>query len=362
MGQTVRELWRYKKLISQAYPVTGNLAVANPTQMQIELTKYAQEDFFSRLLINVRGTIVVTNAGAAGTATGRPNPEGLLVSANIATTPQLNAINPVTNVSARGLLVDNAFMRGYFVRGVTITDTAGNKTVDTLYEIYFKRPNVRKGIEWANSIAKYSSELLTLLFGGREQLFTGGAGTWDLSGLSVSVYGDSDFAVDTDRIHNHELFERTYPITASQTDFPIDTLPQGFLYTDLYFIAELDNAPSNLILNNIDLEGGGRVWLAQGDANSSVLQRAVAFQRNVITDGDSSSYDDTGIYPVILRDGMFTRAIDSLAAPITIKLDVTFNNGHTNLIRLVGRRMVPGASLKSNPGASGAKPVVTRNS
>jgi hypothetical protein len=349
----IRELWRYKKLYSQGIYPAGSLAVANPVVINIELTKYAQEDFFSRLLLRVNGNVVVTTGGG-GAATGKDNPEGLLVSVNQATTPQLNALNPVTNVSARGLLIDNTFMRGYIRRGTTIPDTTGSQPVDTLYEIYYKRPNGRRGIEWSHSIAKYSSDLLTLQFGGREQLFTGGTGTWDLSGLTLSIYSDSDFAVDADRIHNHELFERVFPILASQTDFPIDTLPQGYLYTDLIFLGEVNNALNATVLNNIDLEGGGRVWLPQGEQNAPVITKAIAEYRNVITD---PSYAFTGIYPVILRDGMFTRSVDALTSPLSIKLDVTFQAGAQ--IRLIGRRMVPGVSKKSNPGAMGAKPVVT---
>lgn len=349
----IRELWRYKKLYSTGVYPAGSVAVSNPVVINIELTKYAQEDFFSRLLLRLNGNVVVSNGGG-GTATGKDNPEGLLVSVNQATTPQLNALNPVTNVSARGLLIDNTFMRGYIRRGTAIPDTTGTQPVDTLYEIFYKRPNARKGVEFTHSIAKYSSDLLTLQFGGREQLFSGGTGTWDLSGLQLSVYADSDFAVDADRIHNHELFERVFPILATQTDFPIDTLPQGFLYTDLIFLGEINNVLSNGVLNNIDLEGGGRVWLPQGEQNAGVLNRAVAQYRNVITD---PSYSPTGIYPVLLRDGMFTRAIDALTSPLSIKLDVTASTG--SQIRLIGRRMVPGVSQKSNPGAMGAKPIVT---
>lgn len=337
--------FRQKKLYSFAYPISGPQAAAALVSIPIELTKYAQTDYFSRLLIAVQGNCVVAGSGP-GTATGRDNPEALLVSIMQQTTPQLNGITPVNNVSARGLLIDNMFMRGYIRRATPVPDTAGTQPVSILYEVQFKRPAVRKGAEWDHAIAKYSSDLLTLQFGGRDQLFSGGTNTWDLSSCQVSIFADSDLENNVDRIHNHELFERTYPITASQTDFPIDTLPQGYLYSDLTFLAEYDNALSNLILNNVNVEGGGRVWLPQGDNNAIVLQTALAEQRGVISD---PSYNSTGIFPLPLRDGMFTRAIDSLQSPITIRLGVTFNAGHSNVIRLVGRRMVPGASGKSNP-------------
>lgn len=341
--------FRYKKLFSFPYPITGAAASAGVVSVPVELTKYAQTDYFSRLLVSVKGNLVVTDPGGGaspGTATGRPNPEAMLVTVRQDTTPQLNGIVPVNQLSAKGLLVDNTFMRGYIVRATAITDVAGTKAVDILYEIYYKRPYTRKGAEYDHAIAKYSSDLLTLNFGGRDQLFSGGGELWDFSGLTVSIFADSDLNNNVDRIHNVEFFERTYPITSTQTDFPIDTLPQGFLYSDLTFVTELNNVNSNLILNNIGIEGGGRVWLPQGDGNAALLQKAAARYKGVITD---PSYDPTGIYPVPLRDGMFTKAIDSLSSPLSIRLDVTFNGGSTNLVRLIGRRMVPGQAAVSNP-------------
>lgn len=340
--------FRYKRLTSFVYPVSAG-ASSPVVSYPVELTKYAQTDYFSRLLVEVSGTIIVTDPGGGaspGTATGLPNPEALLVSVQQDTTPQLAGITPVNQVSARGLLVDNTFMRGYIRRATAITDVAGNHTVYILYEIYFKRPYTRKGAEYDHAIANYSSDLLTLRFGGRDQLFAGGGEIWNFSALNVSIIADSDLNNNIDRIHNVEFFERTYPITATQTDFPIDTLPQGFLYSDLYFVAELDNVLSNAIISNISLEGGGRVWLPQGDNNAKYLQLAAAEYKGVISD---STYDPTGIYPIPLRDGMFTKAIDSLSSPITIKLDVTFTGGHTNLVRVIGRRMVPGKQQASNP-------------
>jgi hypothetical protein len=345
--------WRLKKLTTYPYPIFGSAISAAPSQTPTELTKYAQTDFFSRLLIQVTGNIAVTQVGAgtAGTATGRDNPEALLTTVQLDTQPQLNACTPVKQLSARGLLIDSEFMRGYVRRATPLSDDATSSSfsqaVDILYEVYFKRPYVRKGAEYDHAIAKYASDLLTTTFGGKDQLFTGGAGnTWNLSGLTVSIWADSDLNSNVDRIHNVEFFERTYPITASQTDFPIDTLPQGYLYSDLYFLTELDNVLTDGMLNNIDIEGGARVWLPQGDGNASILQRAFAEYRGVISD---PSYAAAGIIPVPLRDGMFTKSLDALASPITIKLDVTFTAGHSNVIRLIGRKMVPGAAKASNP-------------
>jgi hypothetical protein len=341
--------FRGKRLYSFPYPITTDSTV--PVPVPIELTKYAQTDYFSRLLVIVQGTVTMTGTTAdAGTATGFENPEALLVSALLQTTPQLNGVTPVNQLSARGLIYDSAFQRGYLLRSATpiVNTTAASGTPQAVliqYEIYFKRPFFRKGAEYDHAIAKYSSDLLTLNFGGSNQLFSGNTNTFVFGGLNVSIYADSDLNCNVNRIHNTELYETTFPITASQTDFPIDTLPQGFLYTDFIFLAELNNVLSNAIISNIDIEGGGRVWFPQGDNNAAVIQNLVRY-RAQITD---PNYADTGIYAIPLRDGMFTKAIDSLTSPLSLKMDVTFNGGDTNLIRLIGRRMVPGAPTHSNP-------------
>lgn len=341
--------FRYKRLYSFPYPISADSTV--PVAVPIELTKYAQTDYFARLLIIVSGTVTVTGTTAdAGTPTGFENPEALLVSALLQTTPQLNGVTPINQLSARGLIYDSMFQRGYLKRSATpiLNTTAVSgvpQSVYIIYECYFKRPFFRKGAEYDHAIAKYSSDLLTLQFGGSNQLFAGNTNAFAFAGLNVSIFVDSDLNNNVNRIHNNELFERTYPITSTQTDFPIDTLPQGYLYTDLVFLAELDNVLSNAIIGNLDIEGGGRVWMPQGDQNAAVLQSIVQY-RPQITD---PNYASEGIYPVLLRDGMFTKAMDSLSSPLSLKLDVTFNSGSTNLIRLIGRRMVPGQPVHSNP-------------
>jgi len=347
--QQIPPQFRYKRLYSFPYPIGTDSTV--PIATPIELTKYAQTDYFSRLLVILSGTVTMTGTtAAAGTPTGFENPEALLVSALLQTTPQLNGVTPVNQVSARGLIYDSMFQRGYIKRSATpiLNTTAASGTpqsVFVVYEIYFKRPFFRKGAEYDHAIAKYSSDLLTLQFGGSNQLFVGNTNTFVFGGLNVSIFADSDLNNNVNRIHNTEFFERTYPITATQTDFPIDTLPQGYLYTDLVFLAEVNNVLSNALIGNLDIEGGGRVWLSQGDNNGPVLQSIAQF-RSVITD---PNYNSTGIYPVTLRDGMMTKGIDSLSSPLSLKVNVTFTAGSINTIRLIGRRMVPGQPVHSNP-------------
>lgn len=334
----IRELWRMPRLTTKSYPIGGANVSSAPTAVPIEITQYAQEDVFDRLIVRCVGNVIVAGGGAAGTATGAPNPHGLLNKLTLQTQPQYNGVVPFNNVSARTLLTDAAFARGYFI-GATeaaIPDVAGTYAVDFTLELWFKRPNVRKGIQWAFYLQKYTSALLTMNFGGREQLFTGGTNTWDLSGLSIELWADSDLGVQADEIHASEVFEQTYPVVAAQSDFPIDTLPPGYLYTDFYFQSEVSGALSNAVLNNIDIEGGGRVWLRQGDKNAAMIQRYFTLGQM-----NDASENVTGLYKVGLRDGMYTRAIDALQAPITIKLDV--NAPGSQIIRLGCRRMIPGA-------------------
>lgn len=344
----IRELWSARKLTTRSYPVTGASTGSGPTPVPIEITQYAQEDVFDRLILRVVGNVVVAGGGVSGTATGQPNPHGLLNKLTLQTQPQYRGVLPFNNVSARTLLTDAAFSRGFFLNTIepAIPDVAGTYPVDFYIELFFKRPNVRKGIQWALYLQKYTSALLTANFGGREQLFTGGTNTWDLTNLTIQLWADSDLAVQASDIHASEVFEQTYVVPASQVDFPIDTLPPGYLYTDFYFQTEQDGVLVNTILNNIDIEGGGRVWVRQGDANAKFIQSRVT--RFALND---QTQDVTGLYVIPLRDGMYTRAVDALTAPITIKLDVT-KQGTVTLIRLGCRRMIPmavQAAVRNNP-------------
>src|SRR4051812_9972573 len=116
---SVRNLWRYKKLTSFPYPIGGANVSASPVTVPVELTKYAQEDFFNRLVVRVFGNIVIAGAGA-GVATGRDNPEGLLVQANMQTSPQVTGVTPINRLSARGLLYEAMITRGYILKATTV--------------------------------------------------------------------------------------------------------------------------------------------------------------------------------------------------------------------------------------------------
>jgi hypothetical protein len=351
-------LWKYRKLYSTGYVVNQ--------QIPIELTKYEQTGFFNRILINVAGTIVVTGA-TPGTASNRTNPEDLLVSAILQTSPTVASVVPINQVSGRGLFIDNAHNRRAVRKAAAIANT-GSPVLDITYELIFKRKGLRKAVEYGFDISRYTSALLTLTFGDLSRLFDASTNTYNFAGVTVSVYGDMAYNVNPDQIHAVELFEQNFPILATQPDFLVNQLPAGFLYTDLYVLAEVGTgassggALSNALLNNIDIEGGGRNWTIPGDNNADMVQKVLTndcFDGSVrdATDGNfpTNTFPNTGIYIFSMpwsHDGMFSRQVDALVAQIIMKLNVTFTAGQVNNIRLVGRRMLPGAVYKAPPKAA----------
>jgi hypothetical protein len=371
----VNALWKFRKLYSTGY--IPNAAIA------VELTKYAQTDYFDTILVQVSGSLT-TGTGGAGTATGRSNPEDLLINATLQTSPTVAACLPFNQVSGRSLMVDAALNKKCFRRYAPIIDNVGGaQTVDVFYELNFKRKGIRKAIEYGFDISRYTSALLTLTFGDQTRLYSGSSNSWPLTNLTVTVLANSSFNVNPDQIHAVEMFEQNFPVLATQPDFLINQLPAGFIYTDLCFLTETNNALVNNVLSNIDIEGGGRVWMQLGDNNSDAFQRILsdnAFDGTVVHSDDprTSVYTgtvsgnvfvaaasagsptlalpppltyDTGIYAQTFRSGMFTRNIDALTAQIIIKLGVTYPGSPTN-IRLFGRRMVPGAVYHSTKAKS----------
>lgn len=347
----VAALWNFRKLFSTPYVLN--------TQIPIELTKYAQTDYFKRILVRVSGNLT-TGAGGGGTATGRTNPEDLLISAVLQTSPTVQSVIPFNQVSGRSLLLDAAMNRKCFRKAALISDNNANaQVIDIVYELIFKRNGLKKAIEYGFDISRYTSALLTLTFGDYTRLFTGSgnqaAANTSLAGLTVDVWADSSFVTQPNQIHAHELFEQNFPVLQTQSDFLINQLPAGFLYTDLGFIMEQNNVPTAGLLNNIDIEGGGRNWTFSGQGNADVQQRIITldnFDGSVMMPDDPDRNTNnpviSGIYAFNMRDysGMYTRQIDALTAQIIIKMDVNFLAGGPQNIRLFGRRMVPGAVYK----------------
>lgn len=336
--------WNSRKLTSFNYPVLGANASVSPVTTNIELKNFEQLGVIARLFIRIVGNIVVAG-GAPGAATGRDNPESLLTLLQIKTTPDLG-VNIVNNMSARGLLRQQMYERGYLIKAPIVPDIAGVVPVDWELDINFRNPLAVKPVEFSLPLSFFQSVQMQMTFGGREELFTGGANTFDLSGLTVEIWADMDQGI-AGVFHMTCFDERSFnPITASQTDFQLLNIPPGYLYTSLLMRSERNNALVNDILNSWTVQGGGRVWMPQGDRNALHIQRW-----NRDTNLTDPNVVQTGLYFLnALRDGYLTNAIDSLDSQLDLKADVTSGAGAQFLV-LDSKRCIPNA-LNLNPVAA----------
>lgn len=352
MSVNIPALWRFTKFDNFAFPITAVSATPGTKQVLRELKKILTDDSatLSRLLVHIVGPVVIAGAGA-GAASGADNPGSFLVSANLTSSPVYANCVPINQVSSRGLRADGIVNAGVITEddpqawggSTVIADAAGTVQVDLWTVLNFKRSpgNVRQGIEYGLPLSKYTSLLLSLQFGSRDQMFTGGTNTWDASGLTVELYADLDLAVSPEYIHAHELFENNYPVTATTKDFKLNDLPSGFEYTDLYIITENAGAPVDGILNNVSIKQGGQTWFEKGEGNAAAIRYAFLERNNRLATSLIKRATVPGLFPIPLKDRMFTRGFDARYSPLTVSLDVTSLSATSN-IRLVGRRMLPG--------------------
>ena len=332
---TQPNLWGFRKLVSKPYPVAGAGVTSPQNQLTIDLKDYLQHETISRAFIRVRGTIASV-AGTIGAATGRDNPEALFVNVTGRATPALGTVSK-NALTARGAIKQGIFDRGYSIRGAALTDnTTGALTVDFSIPLNFKMPGSVNPIEWGLPMALFTSYQLTMTFGGRDQLFSGGTCTWDPTNLNVEIWADYDDGV-AGSFHLVEEFEQTVPVLTTQPDLQV-ILERGFVYTHLLFIANTANAVDDTLINGITVQSAGRVWTPQGDKNAPIIHRW-----NQETHVNNAAESLNGIYFVpALRDGMASRGIDAGANRLEIKFDVTFGAGPSNII-IRGRRIQPKA-------------------
>lgn len=333
-GQVIPELWRMRKVTTKRYPVVGNLAVHAPANLSVDLKDYLQSELVSELWVRLFGSFTVAGAVAPGTATGRENPEALLINAIARHTPSLSAINK-ENLSARGIVVMRGFDTGYIIRHADVADTNGAKAIDVFFPLKYKQSGSVNPVEWSLPLGLFESYVLDLTFGGREQLFSGGTpGTWDFSNLAVEIWANVDDGV-AGQFHIVEEFEKTLPVNATQPDLEV-IFASGRFYTHLLFMAERDNVPVNDVLRNIHIQSAGRIWTPQGDLNGPVIQRW-----NRDTHINSAAEDLTGLYFIpALRDGMYKRSIDAMSQRLEVKLDVVKTSG-VEVVKVRGRRIIP---------------------
>ena len=330
------------KIYTGPYPLPGPNSTGSG-KFTVDLVRQGVANSIDVLSVHLIGNVVIS-AGAPGTASGAYNPEGLLLSATLQLAPSLPNLVQVNVVGSRALIIDRAIQQKTFQRSVAIANTASStQPVDVWYHLTFKRPHVKKGIEYALPMNRWTSANLQLVLGTVDQLFTGAATTWDLTGVNVEVWTDTDLDVFSSggppQIHGVELFDQVFSITASNPTFDINNLPQGVFYDTLVFLTEVSGALADGVINNIDIESGSRTWVPQGDNNAEYIREH--FTRPLFYDPTEQS-NLTGIYILPLRDGLWSRGIDARSAPIDIKLNVTYPGNPTNL-HVAGRKLIPSA-------------------
>lgn len=345
----IKELWRGRRFFTSANPLLG-VRSTGTAPIPVDLLKNIQEDTIDTMAIHVVGNIVVAGA-APGVPTGAYNPQSLITLATMTTAPQAAGLIPINAVTPRIAVFDYAVLNKAFLNFPAIPDVAGTYAQDWWLFFKFKRDDARKGIEFAHTLKKWRTDLLSIVVGTRDQLYTGGTNTWDCSGLTFEFWADMDVASDPENIHAVELFEQDFNILANNSNFQINQLPAGVFYDNLYLTTENAGALTDGVIQNIDIEGAGRFWLPQGESNASFVRNV--YTRQAFADPNQTL---TGLFVLPLRDGLWSRGIDAVASPIVIKLAVTSLSA-TTLVRLGGRKIVPGAIKKTVRAANGAKTV-----
>lgn len=343
-------LFGFRKLASPSYPIQGPAASATPKSVPVELKNFLQTETLSRLMIRVVGPIVIAGAGS-GTATGADNPEGILVNTVLKGTPSLG-VNFIDNVTERGLRKFSAFDRGYDIKATTVPDTAATVNVDFSIVVNFKMPGSVNPIEYSLPSAVFSSLLLTLTFGGREQLFSGGTNTWDFTGLQIQIWADYDNGV-AGKFHVVDFYERAFQVTGTTTDYSFQNLEPGYTYTHFLFRTEANLVLVQTILNELSLRSAGREWLPKGDVNALEIQRW-----NRETHISDPAFVQTGLYWLpALRDGMYTRAVDASDTRLDMRASVNFTGGSdADFVLLTGKRIIPLGIDASAAATSGIAP------
>ena len=335
-------LFGFKKLASKNYPIAGAQGSSAPAQVTIDLKDFLQHEVIGRAFIRVRGNLVIAGAGA-GAATNKENPEALVIDVTAKHAPALGIVSK-NALTARGIIQQGIFDRGYAIHGTTIADAAGTTAVDFQLPIIFKMPGAVNPIEWGLPMALFSSYQLVITLGSREQLFSGGTNTFDATGLVVELWAEYDDGV-AGSFHLVEEFETTVPVVQTQKDLQV-ILERGYAYTYLLFVAVTAEAKDNTIINNINVQSAGRVWTPAGDNNAPLIQRWNR-ESHVLNAAESL----TGTYFIpLLRDGMASRSLDATSDRVEVKLDVTFGAGPSRII-VRGRRIVP-QGLQIKPAAA----------
>lgn len=350
--------WQLRKLTTVPY---------TPNQKQtIDLRKYETDGVFDRIIVKLVG-VVNTGGSTAGTATGNDNPEGLLQNAQLVVTPSAQGLVPINQVSGRTLMIDRAMEDMKLVKCPSITDDNGATALSCEWHMIFQRRFLKKGIEYAFDIGRYTGASLNLTFGDQTVLYSASANTWNWAGANIEIWGIINYNVQPQYLHAVELFENIYPVLATNPSALIDNLPNGAYYGDLIMLAESNNVLSNIIANSFDLSSGSRSWMFNGDGNADFIQRELT---NRLYDGSVFTVDDpnrpagkdstvVGQY-ALTRLGklqpLITKAPDALVSQLLIRINQVFTGGNIQQFRLFGRKVVPGGVYKAPTNATGSAP------
>lgn len=341
------EKFQQIQLTSVNYPILGAQAAANPTPLNIDLKNFEQMGVISRLYIRVFGNIIVAGAGP-GAATGRDNPESLLIQTTLTSTPN-QGYDILDKLTSRSFRLQSFYERGYDIKAAAVPDVAGTYAVDYQYQANFLQPLAVKPAEFCLPMQLFTNLLLKMQFGGREQMFTGGTNTWDLSGLTVQLWAELYQGV-AGVFHGTCFSEIQFPaIVATQNNLQLQGIPAGYVYDTMLLRSERSNVLVNDIITNWLIQSSGRQWTQPGQLNAAMIQR-MARDTNL----SDPAADQTGLYFInALKDGMITNTIDSLDAQLDMRIDEISGAGNQFPI-LVSKRSIPNSLQLQGVVAAGA--------
>lgn len=342
------EKFQQIQLTTFNYPILGAKGAATAVSSNIDLKDFSQNGVLSRLYIRVHGPIIIGGAPGAGTPTGNDNPEGLLIQATMTSTPN-QGYDPIDKLDARSFRLMSKYERGYDIKAPVVADVIGTVPVDWQYQINFIQPLAVKPAEFCLPMQLFTNLLLKLKWGGREQLFTGGTQTWDLSGLVVELWAEMYLGI-AGVFHGTCFSLIEFPqLTGSQSNLQLQGIPAGYVYDLLMLRTERDNALVNDILTNWLIQSSGRQWTQPGQANASMLQRMIRD-----TNLSDPAVDQTGEYVInALKDGMISNTIDSLDAQLDMRIDEVFGAG-SQFVKLLSKRSIPNSLQLQGVVAAGA--------
>ena len=348
---SLKERFRGQKITSFPYPIPGAVS-SGVGKLTTDLVRQGVRDNIETLSIRLVGNVVVAGGGG-GTASGAYNPNGLFVNTSLQTSPTVNQLLPINNVGSRIMVIDRAMRQGAFQFATALTDVAGTHALDVWQHFTTYRERAKQGIEFELPMNRWTSAILNLQLGTIDQLFTGSASTYNMSGVTVEIWADLDVSVDPPNIHAVEMFEIPLNITATNAALDFNNLPQGCFYDDLIFTSEVSGALADGVINNIYLNSGGRNWTEQDVNNASFIRER--WTRPYFYDPTTQT-NLTGIYIVPLRHGRWSNGFDAIQQLLDIKFNVTFG-GSPTIIRVGGRKVVPFGIKQTVRGPNGAKTV-----